>query len=617
VSDDVIEQIKARTDIVALISEHVTLKRAGAQFKGLCPFHTEKSPSFNVNPQRQFFKCFGCGAAGDVFTFLMKLEGRSFPEVKRLLAERAGVALPEEDPREEVAARQARLERERLLAVTDAAAGFYLRMLEEHPLGKIARAELAKRGVSPETARTYRLGYAPHAWDALAKFLAQKGISPRDAELAGMLLPRKQGDGHYDRFRHRLMFPISSLEGKIVAFSGRALELPPGEPRPPEPPAKYYNSPEGPLYKKGELLFGLHEARVALRREEAALLCEGNFDVVALHQAGCKNVVAPLGTAFTPMQAKLLRRYVKSVTLVFDGDAAGRKAVATAFPLLMAEQLVARVATLPPGDDPDSYLRSKGDAALKQLVSSGLPIVEHLIETAAAEAGADPASRAGAIESLGPILQQVPSPVEQQLWVERVARAFQVHDLEVVGRQLRRGLRAAAQQAPRRGVPVRGTEPSVQVPAKGPAAPLPKAELSALGALLDQTSLFRSSEAEMLSELLTTDDLRAILQTATRMLEFGGSVDALSLRDAVEPGPLRTWVEDRLVKPEHETLEAAEAHLSMMIPLLEREQIQRRLAQMKQKIAEARRLGRHDEADEMTRAHDELFRRAGRRKGQG
>lgn len=603
IGEDKIAEIRERTDIVALIGESVVLKRAGAQFKGLCPFHAEKTPSFHVHPERQFFHCFGCQVSGDCFAFVMRLEGRSFVEAARFLAERAGIELAPEDAREEIAHRQARLERDRLLAVTDAAAGWFVRMLDEHPLGHMARDAIAKRSVSAETARTYRLGYAPHGWDHLARFLASKGFSPRDAENAGLIAPRRSGDGHYDRFRHRLMFPIADVHGRIVAFSGRILDPPPDDPprEGQDPPAKYVNSPEGPLYKKGELLFGLHEARVELRRAGTAILCEGNFDVLAVHQAGRADVVAPLGTAFTAMQAKLLRRYVSKVVLLFDGDHAGRKAVASAFPLLMAEALSPSVAALPPGEDPDSFVRKRGQDALRELIASARPIVAHLIDAAAAEAGDDPAARAAAIESLGPVLQALQNPVEAQLWIERIAREFGV-DVQAARRQLVKGIR----QAPRR--PTQGSPPA---PAPRPPSPspviLPDLEKDVVGAMLDHPPLLRSSDAAMLDALLTSDDLRAILHDAARMVGSRGVVDASALLASVEEGPARTWLEERLSV---QTFDAAgaESFLRTALPHLRKRRIERELRALAPLIKQALLAGDSERATELMRRRDELYR---------
>jgi DNA primase len=600
--EDVIRKVRDSVDVVSLIGEYVALKRSGASFKGLCPFHSEKSPSFYVHPQRQFFHCFGCQASGDVISFIQRLEGLSFVESVRRLAERGSVELPSTDAREDAAIRQASQRRGRLVAITEAAAGYYLKMLAEHPLGSMARHELEKRNVSPETAATYRLGYAPNGWDGLAKFLAQKGYSPAEAEEVGLIVPRKSGDGHYDRFRHRLMFPIADLQGHIVAFSGRALDTPPGEQPPDEAPAKYINSPEGPLYKKGELLFGAHEARVELRREGEALLAEGNFDVVALHQAGFKNVVAPLGTAFTPMQAKLLRRFVAKVTLVFDGDRAGKKAVLNAYPLLAESALPTKVITLPGGDDPDSFLRKRGVEAFKTLHAAAPSIVDHLIESAAAEAGSDPAARAAAIESLGPVLARIESAVERGLYVERVAQAFQVADLAAVRRALNQGVRGKG--APRRS----GLEPKAsELAAAAPPVFLPDIECATVGVLLDQPKLLGSDGGEGIASLLSTTQLRALVHSLARMIEEVGVVDGPTL--IVEaPEGVRAWLAGRLATQEVDPQDA-EAYLASCLATLRRNDNKRLRDDLERRAREAARAGDVDTLTRLTRELADLAKR--------
>jgi DNA primase len=612
-----IAEIRDRVDIVSLIGDTVALKRVGAQFRGLCPFHGEKTPSFYVHPGRQMFKCFGCQVAGDVISFVMRSEGRTFPEAIRLLAERAGVELPVEDEREEAAARQARQRRERLLAVTDAAAGFYLRMLLEHPLGKMALAEIEKRGVTEATRTTYRLGYAPAGWDALARFLAQKGYSPREAEEAGLLVPRRSGDGHYDRFRHRLMFPIADVHGHIVAFSGRVLPTPPGEPEPAEQGGKYVNSPEGPLYHKGELLFGIHEARVPLRQQGVAVLCEGNFDVLAVHQAGLPHVVAPLGTAFTLAQAKLLRRYVQRVVLLFDGDAAGRKAIAAAFPLLSEAGLGALVAPLPRGEDPDSLARSRGPEALGRLISMAVPAAQHLIDAAAEQAGADPAAKSAAIEGLGPVLSAVDNPVERQLYLERIAQAFGVGDVRVVEAQLRRGARDKPRpRAPDPAAPPdpRAGDPTPSEATSAPSTPAPALEKDLVGAYLDAPGLLRTRPLENVLPLLTSADLRAILRRLADAYESSGTAHGPLLMDLVRADPgvsprARRWLEERLVVQTFDDA-SAETFLRSAVTLLKKQSIEREQQKLARAVQAALREGDDARAEELMRLRGELFQDA-------
>lgn len=447
IPEDKIAAVRESTDIVALVQNYVSLKRVGASFRGLCPFHSEKSPSFYVHPARQFFHCFGCQASGDAVSFLMRLEGRPFPDVVRQLAEQAGITLPSLDPVQEAAQEKRKRREQRYADLMDAVTRFYESQLETHEHAHHARDELVRRNVSEASVTRFRLGYAPHGWDALSTWLEKQGFSAEDAETLGLIAPRKRGRGYYDRFRHRLMFPIRDVYGRVVAFSGR--ELPKVDGDTSEPGAKYINSPEGPLYKKGEILFGLHEGRVAVRREGWLMVCEGNFDLVALHQAGFENSVAPMGTAFTENHAKLIRRYASSAVLMFDGDKAGRKAVRMAYPLLQKANVGAKVISLPQGEDPDTFLRAKGVEGMRALADNAPDIVTYLIDDAADYAGGDPRSRAEAIAALGPVLKDVQNAVEIELHIQRVAKKFGISDLATVKQQLRQGVLRARSEAGR------------------------------------------------------------------------------------------------------------------------------------------------------------------------
>lgn len=416
---DVIAQVRDRTNIVAVVQESVpSLKRRGRSFVGLCPFHQEKTPSFHVNPDRGFFHCFGCKESGSVIDFLMKQDGYTFPEAVRALAERAGIVIEERDydPVERDAAARQKKQKDDLYAVNALAATYWEEQLRTHPMRKYALDELARRGLVAgasteidDALQAFRIGYAPPGWDGLATFVKAQGVSPVAAESVGLLVPRSSGSGHYDRFRHRLMFAVIDPQGRVIAFSGRALadipdESPNAEKR--DPPAKYINSPESPIYTKGAALFGLYQARHAIRAEDLAVLVEGNFDVVSLHARGLQNVVAPLGTAFTVDQAKLLRRFASSVTILFDGDRAGHKATRLAREPCRQAQLRARVATLPEGQDPDDFARTRGTEALAQVLSQARGMLDHLIEEALDEsfAAADVHDRVARVEYVAKLL---------------------------------------------------------------------------------------------------------------------------------------------------------------------------------------------------------------------
>lgn len=618
IPEDRISEIRDRVDIVALVGEYVPLKRVGASFRGLCPFHAEKSPSFYVHPARQFYHCFGCQESGDVITFLMRAEGHSFPEAARILADRAGVELPTTDSRQDAEIRRAKERTELLYSLMDAATGFFLEQLEKHPHANIARAELEKRGVSAESAAKFRLGYAPSGWDGLANFLKGKNFSPRDAEAVGLLLARKTGDGHYDRFRHRLMFPVSDAHGRVIAFSGRLLDPPPGEAAREEPGAKYVNSPESPLYKKGEVLFGLHEARLRIRREGWAILCEGNFDVVALHQAGFDMAVAPLGTAFTESQARLLRRYTDRVTLVFDSDSAGRKATRAAYPLLQKAGVTGRVVRLPEKEDPDSFLRTRGNEAFSRLADNAQGLIEFLIDEAISGAGSSATDRAKAIEELGPILASVENPVETQLYIERIAQKTGLTDLGVIKSQLRRGLRAAgpnrgASQQPSASQNARSDffSPGQNDRATSPrpvtkGTELPGLECEIVGAFLDSPKLWSDARVSEVENLLTSDPLRSIFLSARRLVEEKGLVDASGLLSNTENNPARRWLQDRLSIEKFDE-HVADGVLRDSLPKLRAARIMKELPELKKQIIEAQQSGDEIQANSLRQRHKHML----------
>ncbi|MGB5812345.1 MAG: DNA primase [Polyangiales bacterium] len=605
ISEDKIAEIRDRAPIADIVGNFVALKKSGNSLKGLCPFHNEKTPSFYVHPNRGFYHCFGCKASGDVFSFLMHVEGKTFPEIARDLAEQTGVELPVFDPEREAAHQRHKKETERLSAITETATEFYCAQLRDHPDAGIARAELKARGIDDEWARKFRLGYAPHGWDSLVRFLERTGASPADAEAVGLIVSRRSGRGHYDRFRHRLMFPISDVHGKVVAFSGRALDAAPSMEAQKEPPAKYLNSPENPLYHKGEVLYGLHQGRVEIRREEAALLCEGNFDLVALHQAGFANAVAPMGTAFTEPHAALIKRFAPKIFLLFDGDKAGQKAVREAYAVLRKVGLEAHVVTLPPGADPDSFLRERGAEALRTQVTQAPTIVEYLIDDSVARVEPNPHAKADAIAKLGPILARVESPIERGLYVERVARKFGITDVPLVRRELRRGVgrgnerRDTARDAVQQGI--------------APAVSELQSKLIAL--LIDQPSLIGLEQVQKLPGLLTNKDLRAIFDSILRMVDRHGSLEVTPLLEELQDNPLRPWLEEQLAVQRH-NLEEAREILCEGLPRLEQQNIERELPRLQQRIVEARRVGDDALAAGLTQEFVELSRSAHKLKQQ-
>ena len=357
VSPAVIEQIRSASDIVDIIGSSVPLKRAGANFVALCPFHKEKSPSFNVNPQRQTFHCFGCNKGGDVFTFIVEYEGVSFIDAVRRLAERARIPLATETG----AAPQDRHLKETLLDINEQIARRWQSVLTNDTAGQIARDYLHKRAVSEDAVKLFRLGCSPDAWDDTVNWAKSKGFELPLVEQAGLIIRKEGEDRYYDRFRGRLMFPICNEQGRVIGFSGRVLS---GD----EKTAKYDNSPETPIFTKGKVIFGLDKSKRPILDAQQAIVCEGQLDLIACFMAGVQNVVAPQGTALTADHARILKRYADEVVLCFDSDNAGQNATVRALDDLLASGLAIRVATVPAPHDPDSFIKEFGGDAFRQLI---------------------------------------------------------------------------------------------------------------------------------------------------------------------------------------------------------------------------------------------------------
>ncbi|MEK7769927.1 MAG: DNA primase [candidate division NC10 bacterium] len=445
-SASLLEEIRSRVDMVEMVGQFVNLKRAGENWKGLCPFHTEKTPSFTVHPKKGIFHCFGCGAGGDAFGFLMRQDRLAFPEAVRLLAQRAGVELPSERRPE---AADGKIEA--LRQIMARAAEFYAEALWA-PGGDKARRYLEGRGVDPEVARRFGLGYAPEGWDHLLAFMRGQSVAEEGLAQAGLVLPRQTGSGFYDRFRGRLLFTIRDGQGRVVAFGGRALG--------PEEP-KYLNSPETPLYVKGQILYALDLAKGAMRERNRAIVVEGYLDCLMAHQHGFTETVATLGTAFTQAQLALLQRSADEIVAVFDADAAGQKAAARIDELMSgpadlrslgwsmartggferAGHFPVKVAVLPPGHDPDSLLRSQGADAFRSRVDDARSILSFVMAQALAEENlASPRGRATAHARVALVLSKVPNAEEATALAQQAARELGVDptQLWIEAQQLQR-----------------------------------------------------------------------------------------------------------------------------------------------------------------------------------
>ena len=490
---DKIEEIRAASDIVDVVSDYVQLKKRGSNYFGLCPFHGEKTASFSVNPSLGIYKCFGCGVAGDPFQFVMAIENTTFVEAVRILAEKAGITLPEESDGDDGTS-----ETDGIYYALRYAARFYYRCLTADPRGAQALGYLRDRGFSAETIKRFGLGYAPDSWDALHLTARKDHLSDEVLEAAGLVVPRKDGSGFYDRFRNRITFPIISHMGKVLGFGARILVSDPKQP-------KYLNSPETPVYHKGRVLYGLYQAKRAIRQEEEVILVEGYTDVMALHQAGVEHVVASSGTALTTEQVKLLSRYTSRAVLLYDADAAGDAASVRGLERVLEAGLAAYAVALPEGQDPDSFVRETGAEAFRAYVRDSrqdfvafrfaLAEREGLLET--------PDGQARAVGQLLELIAAIEDPLAQESYLQRASEVTGMPQT-TLWRALEQRRSAREERRPR----------AVERPTR-PAVPARRAELpDALSGLQPESSAVSSAHAA--EESL----IRQMLEQGILMIEF-------------------------------------------------------------------------------------------------
>jgi DNA primase len=615
IGQETLDRVRREIGIVELIGQTVRLQKRGRSHVGVCPFHKEKTPSFHVNAERGFYYCFGCHESGDAIKFVQRIEGLEFSEAVRELCERAGIQIvetssePERKQQAEVRRRQ-----QELYDVGNAAAHYFELMLREHPLGGHGLAELERRGLSidsptgpvADALQSFRIGYAPYGWDGLAKHLVSAGLSVSAAEKIGVIVPRKTGVGYYDRFRHRLMFAVLDLQGRVVAFSGRALSEPEASELAElgiestaqagaEPPAKYVNSPESPIYKKRETVFGLYQARQSLRSGDSCVVVEGNFDVMSLHARGIKQAVAPLGTAFTEEQARSICRFSKDVVLLFDGDSAGRRAVEASRAPCNAAGLRVKVASLPDKTDPDELVRRQGGEGILRVLKAARGMLEYLIETTLDRAyGADARERIAIRQEVQALIREEPDPTARLLgqnYADRVAGALNF-------RQDKQLLDANAREI-QRSIGPENFESAPQSAAPSRARSRDQREdigREILGVMLDFPELLDTDQAFEAVALLEGDVARAL--AAVRQTRAGNSIVPeqvlAKLAASIHPFALA-----RLAAPRHETLEAARTELVGNISKLNKLEQKQLTSVVLGELAQADRQGNIEEQNNL------------------
>jgi DNA primase len=617
IPDDKVQEVRDRVDIVDLIGRYVELRRAGQNWKGLCPFHGERTPSFNVNPARKGYKCFGCGAGGDALRFVMELEGKSFPEAVRKLAEIYGVALPADSGGP---GRAPSTEKDDAYALTALATRTWQTILAERPEGEAGRAYVRARGIDDEVVASFRLGYAPApseaGWDRLARTIVEHKLSMAMAERLGLVGKSETSGQHYDKLRGRLVFPVIAPGGEVIAFSGRIVpphdgpQLRDGEE---VTTPKYVNSPESLLYSKGKTLFGLHAARPALTATRRAILVEGNLDVVRLHQWGYKEAIAPLGTALTADQAKLLARFCDQVVMAFDGDAAGKKAAWSALPLLLEVDLDVRMVLLQEGEDPDSV----GTARMASLLARPETALVEMMKRMAQSAGDAVDARARALDRILPLVARAPRESQRQLYADRAAELFDLPSarVEAALRQLSRPDQKpqSKPQAPARPQDnsrnIRSTTPSdVPVSAAVRPLPLPAGQSQLAMLLVDVPHLATVAERSGALEWIRDERLAPIAQAViegARRGEHPGMPELLAL---IEPDA-QPQVHDRVFAGEYRSTSNPQGELDALMQRCELEALASEISDLPRRIRELQQGGYQDEAVQLEQHRLQVRRR--------
>ncbi|MEJ7861220.1 MAG: DNA primase [Pyrinomonadaceae bacterium] len=426
-----IDDLKNRADLVRIIEPYAPLKKKGANWMGCCPFHQEKTPSFSVNPSKGFYKCFGCGKGGTAYNFVMEIEGLNFPEAIKRVAEISGIPLPEPIDDEKYEQNKVKKEAKKKIAdevteLNNLALEFWKNHLQDdNSDAKAAREYLERREISSETQRAFHIGFAPDKWDALMSHLKSKGADEKLIETSGLVSVSENKNKVYDRFRGRIMFPVLDIKGNPVAFGARILAQ--GEP-------KYLNSPETPAYIKGEHLYGLFQSKEEIRQKKFAILVEGYLDLIALYQYGIKNTAASLGTAFTPVQSKLLKRFTKKLVVNYDGDKAGVKAARRAIETLLVEDFETKVLILPDGQDPDDFLKAHGAEQYNHLRGNAFPYLQFVLENVAKERNlATPKAKAEAVEDILPVLSAVRNIIEKRETLKQALKFLNIEDRVLEG----------------------------------------------------------------------------------------------------------------------------------------------------------------------------------------
>jgi DNA primase len=575
---DSVDAIRQRVNIVDVISRHLTLKKAGKNHRALCPFHHEKTPSFMVSEEKQIFHCFGCGSGGDVFTFLMRHENISFYDALNELAQKAGVTIPRGGHR---TAEEG--EKTPLFQINQMAADFFHSNLLSKKTGSVARDYLAKRGVQSSIIQDFHLGYAPSGWTNLVDHFREKSVDLRMAQTLGLIVPRKQ-KGWYDQFRNRVIFPIVNTTGRTVGFGGGAID---------DTMPKYLNSAESVIYRKSQSIYGIHKASSEIRRRDLVLVVEGYFDLLTLHQNGIRNALAPLGTALTRDQVRIMRRYSRNFVIIFDSDEAGISATFRALDPFMGEEIHPKTITLPSGDDPDSFVREKGPEALERAVESAVPLVDAFIEHTIRRG--DLRTVAGRVEigrTILPVLRKLRDPLERRLYTNAVSERLGVKTSDLFySREKELSLKQDRH--------ARLIQPR-------PSPLLPSHEETLVKVLLKHFDLARSVFERKVIEDFENEELRKTACILKDLFERKGEIRIAEVLDRLSDENLKNLVSSWGISEELEA-ENVEKAVEDCIRKIKKHRLKHEQDDITQKIREAEKADQTDRLKELLRKKQHLI----------
>lgn len=511
IPDDLADRIRESTDIVSVISEYISLKKGGQNYKGLCPFHSEKTPSFTVSPAKQIFHCFGCGVGGNVFHFLMKHESLTFPQALRHLAERAGIKIPEPGRREGIE----KDSREELYKANELAAEYFYNNLAGSRDAEEARGYLKKRGIEKKTIEEFKIGYSLSQWEAAYRHLRQKGVDAAALEKIGLII-RKE-NGFYDRFRGRIIFPILDLKRRVIGFGGRVIDdsLP-----------KYINSPEGPVYVKGENLYCLEKARQEIARRGYLLIVEGYLDAIMAYQTGVRNVAATLGTALTQGHIRLIKRFTNNLILIFDPDTAGKKAAVRSAPLFLEAGMKVKVAVLAEGTDPDTFLRKNGVEAFVERLKNSERLFDFVFSEVKGRAPLTAIDdKMKAVNELLPLINSIPGRIEKNLYIKRLAEGFGIDEADIFAELKALSQKKALRSGNTAGGPV--FQPQRPAVHRGSA----KAEEMLIHIMLNDESIAKKVRGHLSADDFKDPNYKKAAGIIYRAIDEGKKVNDLSVID--------------------------------------------------------------------------------------